>query len=184
MGEIHSPAAVLPMTAVFTRHPQALAWVRERIARDWGEIILESAGFPFQQTRYYDASMGAGLTKYFFAMQPLVEPSVLVEMKHQSNAWEEEFAALARERWPGEIPEARPVNIDPGYVDLGKLVLASTKDYAHRLYMARGIYAEITLFYRHGAWQGHPWTFPDYGCGAYDDFLNQCREVIFRARKK
>ena len=180
MGAIHSPNPVLPITAVFTRHDSAVAWVRERIRQAWGEIVLASMPVPFCQTHYYDAEMGENLTKYLFAMSPTMDPARLVEMKHQANAWEEEFADLSRET----LPEARPLNVDPGYIDLGKLVLASTKDYAHRIYMDRGIYAEITLFFRHGKWESHPWTFPDYGSGIYDDFLNGCREILFRERKK
>ena len=183
MGEIHTPNLVLPVTAVFTRHPSAVLWAKDRIRREWGEIVLESEPTAFSQTHYYDASMGENLTKYLFAVSPLMAPARLVTMKHQSNAWEEEFARLSRENPPGEIAEIRPLNVDPGYVDLGKLVLASTKDYAHRIYLDQGIYAEITLFFRHGKWEKHAWTFPDYGSGIYDRFLNGCREILAKQRK-
>ncbi|MDO4550276.1 MAG: DUF4416 family protein [Planctomycetia bacterium] len=182
MGEIHCPLPVLPISAVFTRHEEALLWAKTRMEREWGKIILQSEGVSFSQTRYYEASMGAGLMKYLFALEPVMDPARLVEMKHQSNLWEEEFAEFCRQQKSGEIPEERPLNMDPGYVDLGKLVLASTKDYAHRIYLDRGIYAEITLFYRHKKWESHPWTFPDYGSGIYDDFLNRCREILFSCR--
>jgi hypothetical protein len=71
--------------------------------------------------------------------------------------------------------ETRPVNIDPGYITAAKLVLASTKDHAHRIYLGQGIFAEITLMYRHGRWEAHEWTFPDYRRGDYHAFFTQAR---------
>lgn len=180
MGEIHTPSPVLPITAVFSRYPEALQWVRERAEEVWGPIVLESPAFPFQQTAYYDVSMGPELKKIFFAFKPEPDPSRLVQMKHDSNAWEKEYAMMCHDIFP----EPRPVNIDPGYIELGKLILASSKDFAHRIYLNRGIYAEITLFYRHGRWQDHPWTFPDYRAGHYHPFFNQCREFLKNAREK
>jgi hypothetical protein len=72
------------------------------------------------------------------------------------------------------------VNADPGYLTGAKLVLASTKDFAHRIYLRRGIFAEITLSFRAGAWQAHPWTFPDYRSGLYHAFLRQARDAHLR----
>jgi hypothetical protein len=103
-----------------------------------------------------------------------VDPGRLVDFKLQANDWEEQYSSLARHSC------VRPLNLDPGYVTPAKLVLASTKDYAHRIYLGRGIYAEITLFYRQRAWQAHEWTFPDYRRADYHDFLNRCREYLRR----
>ena len=120
MGLIHTPEPVLPITAIFTHYPDAIDWAREKIRANWGKIVLESEAFPFEQTHYYDASMGPRLKKIFFAMEPLIDPSQLAEMKNQSNLWEEEYAR--------EFPkdEERPLNIDPGVIDLAKLNLASS----------------------------------------------------------
>ncbi|MDO4576247.1 MAG: DUF4416 family protein [Planctomycetia bacterium] len=176
MGTIHQPPLVLPITAVFTRFPASLEWVKEKITANWGKIVLESPAYPFEQTGYYDATMGTGLRKIFYAMEPAMEASRLVEMKHQSNAWEDAYA----ECFPQDV--SRPVNIDPGYIDLGKLVLASSKDFAHRIYMADGIYAEITLFFRRGKWCGHDFTFPDYRAETYHPFFDQCRQRLAQLR--
>ncbi len=70
------------------------------------------------------------------------------------------------------------MNIDPGYITTAKLVLASTKDHAHRIYLERGIYAEITLMYRHRAWESHEWTFPDYRRADYQEFFNGARTYL------
>jgi hypothetical protein len=92
--------------------------------------------------------------------------------KHQTNAWEDEY------RSSHSHPELRPLNLDPGYVTEAKLVLATTKDRDHRLYLADGIFGEVTLFFRQGAWQSRPWTYPDYQRAEYHQFLTQCREFL------
>jgi len=99
-----------------------------------------------------------------------LEPEKLVEIKLTTNRWEEEYAAEAGK------PEPRPLNLDPGYLTLGKLVLASTKDFAHRIYLSRGVYAEVTLQYRHRRWQHHEYTFPDYRRADYQEFFSECRQ--------
>jgi hypothetical protein len=93
-------------------------------------------------------------------------------MKRQTNDWELEYARQ------GGHAEPRPLNLDPGYLTLAKLVLASTKDHAHRLYLARGIYAEVTLSYKDRQWQPHPWTFPDYRRVDYQAFFDRCRNLL------
>ena len=91
--------------------------------------------------------MGAGLRKVFLAVRPAVRSGRAGRREAGDQRWEEEYAAAAGHAEP------RPLNLDPGYLTLGKLVLASTKDFAHRIYLGRGIYAEMTLFYRHHRWQ-------------------------------
>ena len=177
MGEIHTPPPVLPIVTVFSRYPEALEWAKARIEREWGEVVLIGGPFPFELTHYYDETMGGGLQRVFFALKPLMEASMLVAMKHQSNEWEDEYAR----QFPKDEP--RPVNIDPGYIDMSKLVLASSKDFTHRIYMADGIFAEITLFYRRGGWQTHDWTFPDFRATTYHPFLSQCRQLLNQERK-
>ncbi|MDO4571182.1 MAG: DUF4416 family protein [Planctomycetia bacterium] len=177
MGIIHQPPSVLPIVAIFSRHEDAFERIKPPLELLWGKVALESDLFPFEQTNYYEASMGASLKKQLLAFLPLIDPVRLAEMKIQSNALEEDVARN------GNFADSRPINIDPGYVDLGKLVLASSKDFAHRIYLQQGIFAEITLFYSKGAWRDHPWTFPDYRESTYHSFLNQCREIVFRERK-
>ena len=77
---------------------------------------------------------------------------------------------------------SRPVNIDPGYVDLSKLVLATTKDAGHRIYLGHGMYAEVTLRHVHGGWETLPWTYPDYTKAEYHDFFTQVRRLLREQR--
>jgi hypothetical protein len=161
---------------MFSRHDAAFDWARQRAAETWGPIALESPAFRFIETDYYRSTMGPDLRKVFLAFQRPFDAADLPEIKLQTNRWEEEYAALAGH------DEPRPLNLDPGYLTLAKLVLASTKDYAHRIYLSRGIYAEITLQYRHHGWRYHEFTFPDYRRPDYHQFFDACREVIQNMR--
>jgi hypothetical protein len=164
------------LLAAFSRHDAAIDWTRRRAVEAWGPIALESPRFAFSETEYYGPTMGADLGKVFFAFQQPVDPANLVEIKLETNRWEEAYTALAKH------PEPRPLNLDPGYLTLAKLVLASTKDYAHRIYLSRGIYAEITLQYKHRRWLPHDYTFPDYRRPDYHRFFSECRDLL-RTRK-
>ncbi len=158
--------------AAFSRYPAALDWARERAVRECGPLVLESTRFLHNETSYYEPSMGSDLLKTFFAFESLIDPAALVAWKHASNAWEQEYKERASH------PEERPLNLDPGYLTEAKLVLATTKDRDHRLYLDRGIYGEVTLHFHHGAWQERPWTYPDYRRADYHDFFTQCRNFL------
>ncbi|HTN74603.1 MAG TPA: DUF4416 family protein [Pirellulaceae bacterium] len=172
MGDIAPHRPVLFIVAAFSRYEEALDHARQRVMQAWGPIALESERFQHDETKYYEASMGSGLLKTFFALEQLVDPASLVEAKLTTNQWELDYAAEANK------PEARPLNLDPGYLTEAKLVLASTKDRDHRLYLQRGIFAENTLFFRAGNWQLRPWTYPDYQRADYHLFFTRCRDYL------
>ncbi len=172
MGIAQAPSPALLLLAAFSRHDEALQWARRRAEAAWGTVAAESPRFAFTETRYYEPSMGGPLRKVFFAFGDLIDPGRLAHLKHEANAWERDFAVESGH------PEPRPLNLDPGYLTLGKLVLASTKDFCHRIYLARGIYAEVTLFFKHGRWQHHPWTFADYRREEYHRFFSRCRQLL------
>ena len=176
MGEIHQPIPVLLIVAASSRHAAALELARERVAQEFGTLALTSEAFAFTETDYYTATMGADLKKQFLACRPTIDPGKLARIKRRTNEWEAEYAALGRH------PEPRPVNLDPGYITPAKLVLASTKDHAHRIYLAQGIYAEVTLAYRRHEWQAMEWTYPDYRRADYQTYFTQCREYLLAHR--
>lgn len=176
MGEISNPDSVLLLFAVSSRHAAALERARERIAAAHGPLALASDAFDFTETDYYAATMGKDLKKQFVACHNLVDPGTLARIKLSTNRWETEYAATSGH------PEPRPLNLDPGYITPAKLVLASTKDHAHRLYLAEGIYAEVTLAYRGRAWQPQEWTYPDYRRADYQAFFTTCREFLMAHR--
>lgn len=162
----------MQLVAVFSRHEQAIDWGRDRISNRWGEIALASNRFDHSETAYYAAEMGPHLLKQFFVVGGFYDPSGLARSKLESNAWEAEMAASDC------YPEPRPVNVDPGYLTLNKLVLASAKDRAHRIYLSEGIYGEECLYYLDHRWQSRPWTYPDYQREDFQAFFVQARELL------
>jgi len=176
MGTAKQQIPVLQILAAFSRNEDALDWAERQATEHWGPIILSSDRFDFAETTYYESTMGTGLRKQFFAFEQLVDPADLVQWKHQSNGWEKTYAELRAG------PEIRPINLDPGYLNEAKIVLASTKDHAHRIYLSEGIFAEVTLHYRDHRWQPRDWTFPDYRREDYHEFFTRCRN-FFRERK-
>jgi uncharacterized protein DUF4416 len=177
MGEIHLHTPVLPILAAFSRYDEALDWARRQAAEAWGPIALESPRFEFVETDYYAPTMGEGLKKCFWAFAGLRDPAELIEWKIAANRWEAEYARQAGHG------QTRPLNLDPGYLTPAKLVLASTKDHAHRIYLGRGIYAEVTLYFKDRRWQDREWTFPDYRRADYQQFFAEARQLL-HARQK
>lgn len=172
MGDIHEPASVLLIVATTSRHEAALEWACEQLSERHGPVVLASPPFQFTETDYYTATMGAGLKKQFFGFERLIDSRELASIKRLTNEWETKYAALGRHA------EQRPLNLDPGYVTPAKLVLASTKDHAHRIYLRDGIFAEVTLVYRQRKWQPLEWTYPDYRRDDYQRFFSECRERL------
>lgn len=170
MAEPRSPVPALLVVAAFSRYEDAFAWAKERLESLLGPVGLASEPFVFNQTSYYQSSMGSDLRKYFLAFERLVLPDRLADIKLQTNALEHELAATRR------YAEARPLNLDPGLLVLGKFLLATTKDQAHRVYLRDGIFAEVTLRYHAGAFEPWPWTYADYRLPCVHFFLQQARE--------
>jgi hypothetical protein len=172
MGDVHTPAPVMLIIAMVSRHQAALEWAARIASQHHGAIALTSDPFDFTETDYYTATMGTDLKKQFLAFERMIDPGALADIKRQTNKLEAEYAAL------GQHPETRPLNLDPGYITAAKLVLASTKDHAHRVYLRDGIYAEVTLAFRHRQWQPLEWTYPDYRRDDFHRFFSQCRQLV------
>ena len=173
MGLIRFPQPVLLLTAVFSADASAFDWVRKRAEEHWGALALESEEFSFETfTDYYAKTMGNVLPKRLWAFETLIRPDALPKIKCLTNDWEVEYKTSTTSS------AERPLNIDPGYIDLGKLILASTKDHAHRIYLSEGIFAETTLMYTQKQWKPLPWSYPDYQSAGYQEFLTQCREYL------
>jgi hypothetical protein len=169
----HDP--VLLIMAVFSRHDQALLWARQRLASLYGPIALASDPFDFHHTTYYESSMGSALRKQLLAFEQLLAPDALATVKLRTNALEQELAGS------GTYSEARPLNLDPGILMLGKFLLATTKDQAHRIYLRDGIFAEVTLRFEAGEFVPWPWTYADYREPAVRAWLKEAREY-YRGR--
>jgi hypothetical protein len=173
MGTARDADPVKLVASVLARDP---AWIQEAasaLIQAYGPTDLESDLLPFDHTDYYAAEFGPGLQRRILAFQRLVSPAALPDIKRRTNELEQVLAGEG----------ARRVNIDPGYVSLGKLVLASTKDHAHRLYLGKGIYGEVTLTYQRGRFRPWAWTYPDYASERYCDLFAEIR-TLYKAQLK
>lgn len=162
------PPAVLVLGALY-REPSL--WEQARLALEgrFGPLEEEMLKFPFDGTDYYDDEMGPGLTRLFCSFRDPVRQDTLADCKLWTEGLECELA-LAEGRG-----RRRRVNLDPGLLCLEKLVLASTKDFSHRICLRDGIFAEVSLLCRDGGFQTLPWTYPDYRRGETLDFFNSLR---------
>ncbi|MEM7781730.1 MAG: DUF4416 family protein [Planctomycetota bacterium] len=172
MGEINLPRPVLLVTAVSSRYDECFDWTKGQLQQAWGKVQFESPRFEFSETKFYRQEMGVDLKKQLLAFEALVDPVSLAQRKIFSNQLEER---LKSDR---EYPESRPLNIDPGYMTEAKLVLATTKNRDHRIYLQQGIYAEITLFYQGKKWNSSRWTYPDYCRHDFQEFFDLCRNWL------
>jgi hypothetical protein len=170
MGRISSPAPVKLFTGILTSVPRMLPDVERRLEALFGPVDDRSESFPFDSTRYYDDEMGTPITRLFCSFQRLIHPQELAGIKIASNGLEAELARNAAE-------VRRPANLDPGYLEESKIVLASTKNFYHRILLADGIYGEVTLHYSANSWQAFPWSFPDFRSGRYDAFFSRMRST-------
>ncbi|MGD9127252.1 MAG: DUF4416 family protein [Planctomycetia bacterium] len=172
MGQPSSHQPTRLFMALFSRFGEAFDWARERAVDAWGPIAIESEPFHFEETNYYQSTMGAELIKRFWLFEKPYDQSHTVDAKLTTNDWEEEYQKLK----PYEV--ARPLNLDPGYMTAAKLILSSTKNFTHRIYLDRGIFAELTLYYKKNAWRYNDFTFPDYRRADYHAFFDKCRRYI------
>jgi hypothetical protein len=172
MGEVREPQTVKVFIGILTALPSALAELRDSLEERLGPVDCKSQLLEFAYTDYYEPEMGTGLKRMFFGFGRLASPDALVDLKLFTNRMEQTLA----------INGKRTVNIDPGYLAAARVVLASTKDFAHRLYLGKGIYGEVTLMYQKKDFQALPWTYPDYRSEAYLQFFRELRKVYMAQR--
>lgn len=162
------PNPVKLFTAVFTANIDLFEKVKKILEEKFGEIDLESQNFDFDNTDYYEEEMGKNLKKKFYFFKDLIMPDKIVDIKIETMKIEEKFMEEGK----------RKVNIDPGYVDLSKIVLSSKKDYSHRIYLGKGVYAEVTLYFKKGNFHIFPYTYPDYRREDYIKVFLKAREIL------
>ena len=171
MGIVTTPQPVKAVIGVLTAEPGLLSTVYAELTQRLGPIDFTSELLPFTNTNYYAAEMGPDIHRQFISFEGLIDAGTLAEMKLFTNSVEQNFI---RRKPDGD---ARRVNLDAGYLCLAKLVLASTKDHAHRIYLSDGIYAEITLRFYRKTFQPWEWSYPDYRLPTYIAIFNKIREI-------
>lgn len=170
MGKVKSPEKVKLFTGVLSTEPELFSQVEEEMEKKLGEIDFRSILIPFLHTDYYEKEMGKNLLRKFISFKELILPEEIIDIKLFTNTLEEKLSFEGK----------REINLDPGYITLSKLVLASTKDYSHRVYLNKGIYAEATLFYKDRNFQSFPYTYPDYKTEDYRKNFQEIRQIYFK----
>ncbi len=173
MGAIRSFNPVKLFIGVLVSNPKLLKAVESRLSDVYGPIDHRSEVLPFDFTDYYKAEMGDLIDRAFFSFERLVEADQLSGIKRQTNLLEEEIAAE-----PASSQKVkRPLNLDPGYIEHSKVILASTKNFYHRIYLGSGIFAEVTMHFKNNTYQFFPWTYPDYQSKDYQEFFLKTRQI-------
>jgi len=174
MGQPRTPTPVKLVMSLIMASEAILPRVLEDLGSVYGEIDFESRSIAFDFTDYYRPEMGADLRRRIVSFQGLIRPDTLPSVKLQTNSLEQKYAQHGR----------RQVNIDPGYICGQHMILATTKSYAHRPYLAEGIYADLTLIYRKGSYRPLEWTYPDYREAELVETFNIIRKTYLSQLKE
>jgi len=140
------------VVSLLMQRTELLTPVADDLIKEMGAIDIVSPWMPFHYTHYYETEMGAPLKRRVITFKRLIEQDALAAAKLSTNTIEQRYAAAGQ----------RQINIDPGYLLRSRFILATGKNYAHRIYLGKGIYADLTLIFQKGAFRKLPWTYPDY----------------------
>jgi len=196
MGEVRKMPPVKYFVGFIFSGDAGLKEAMEKISARYGSFDLVSGVIPFEFTGYYREEMGDGLFRSFACLEALGDPALLPDFKHFTNSLEMETAdrvkVLPPPRRDGKregpgLEIYRRVNLDPGYLEPGKLVLASTKNHKHRIYLRDGIFAEVTRYWSKGDFHSLDHTYPDYSSPFAGEFFRRAmaryREQLGTAKK-
>ena len=164
MAEPREPQPVKLLVGVLYANEEDLSWAKGRLEEEFGPIDFASDPFPFRLTHYYEKEMGPDLKRVFYSFLHLIDPGALAAVKLRTNRLEAERAEGGKRR----------VNLDPGYMDYYKIVLASGKPSGQKIFLGQGIYADPALYYDRG-WKPYDWGFPDFRRGDYNQIFNHIR---------
>lgn len=168
VGITKKPQLVKLIVGLISSELNLFSAVQGELIELFGLVDLKSSLIPFSFTNYYASELGLNLQKKFLSFRTLIHPGKLFEIKTLTNEIEIKFQLQNNKR---------RINIDPGYLETGKFVLATTKNQQHRIYLGKGIYGEVTLRFKKGRFEPWEWTYPDYASGVYFEFFSKVREL-------
>lgn len=169
MGNIKEPTKVIPVAGILYRPDCTVEAPFNQLTETIGPIAMHTTPQPFTHTAYYGEEMGEGLLRQWYAFVCLIDPAQLASLKLKSNEIELQYST---------DKGGRSINIDPGIITLNNLILASTKNYSHRIYLGQGIYGEVTLLYRDKRFHALEWTYPDYREPTALKFFTEVRSFL------
>ena len=170
MSHPRPPVPAKLVIGVIVRDKKLAIPVCDHLGGAFGDIDMISPWFPFKDTAYYESEMGEDLHRRMLAFKQLIDPGRLAWIKNRTNAIENDFLENNRRR----------ANIDPGLLTHERFVLATGKNFTHRIYIGQQVYADLTLIYQQGCFQSLPWTYPDYRRTNIQDFLLSVRKKYTR----
>lgn len=173
MGHIRIQPPVKLIVGFIFKEDVILNEALDLLQEKFKAIDFESETLKFNQTDYYKKELGDNLSRKFISFKKLILPQYLAKIKIYTNNIERRLSCGSK----------RSINIDPGYLDLAKLILPTTKDFAHRIYLNNGIYAETTLYFKDGTFQAYDWTYPDYRTEEYIRIFNQIRNIYSKQKE-
>ncbi len=178
MGQISLPDKVKLFIGIISVNKDIILKVKDKLTDVWGDVDSESDLFDFNLTTYYKDEMGEELYKKFFSFKKLIKRDDIIDIKIRTNKFEEDIK-ISKDK-PG-----RDLNLDPGYVTLSSIALASTKDFYHRIYVGKGIFMENTMVYRkkEKSYMGFEWTYPDFQTNEYIQYFLKLREIYHKQLK-
>ena len=146
------------------------------LTEEFGEIEAVSEEFSFSKefSTYYDEEIGGEGLRRIYSFKDTVDPSRQAEIKLRTNEIEAELS----------VDGLRKINLDPGFINHGRLLLATTKETGFRIPLSDGIYTELTLFWARGGWQKLPWTYRDYQSERVQKFITEVRRTYLAERRK
>jgi Domain of unknown function (DUF4416) len=178
MGTAGDPKPAKYFVGLLSSDIELLNSVEIDLTAIFGTIDARSETLPWNLSKFYENEMGTGLLRRFVSFSQLDSPGKLAGRKLRTQEVEQQY------RFGGPQRTGRKVNIDPGYLEAGKVVLASTKNAGHRIFLQFGIYGETTLLYYDGAFQACPHTYPDYLWVETLSFLNSVRSTYLEQLRK
>jgi hypothetical protein len=168
VGKLKPPEPALLFMGILYADPGILNRSKEILKNIFNDILFESPPMPWEYSFYYREEFGRLIYRQFLFFRNLIDPGTLADIKIKTNEIEDSLSSYGKRR----------INLDPGYLTLSQVVLASTKNYAHRIYLSKGIYAEVTLVYQNKTFQPHLFTYRDYQDKAYIDMFMNARAVL------
>jgi hypothetical protein len=168
MGTPKEPEKAILFSGLLFGSEADLLRAEEELKKYFGNVADQSDIFDWSHSDFYKKELGPDIKRKFILFDKIINPEEIADIKLKTNDIEDELSKDGK----------RTVNIDPGYIALGKLVLASTKNYCHRIYLGKGIYAEGTLYYRNDDFHPTPFTFNDYKRREYIEFFKKAREYL------
>ena len=167
MGKVKEVDKALLFIGILYTDEELLKNVVKELKKEYGKTIDYIKGIDFDVTDYYEDEMGKNIKKAFIVFEKLINMENLSKIKLKTNNIEEKFQ---------DTGNNRKINLDPGYLTLSKVVLATTKNRGHRIYLGDGIFAEVTLYYYDNSYRSFDWTYPDFKKDKYIKFFNEIRK--------